>query len=163
MSGEYLGLWIALIVVAGGLSAWVLMLHSRLQFLRGRYSSLVAGFDPGNLESITAQAIDMVRQSNMALVELRESTVVIDKRLHGVFHGFGLVRFNAYNDVGGEQSFALALLNRSGDGLVISALNGRAETRLYAKFVEKTKSVYNLSDEEDQAIAQAMIRIRQLP
>ncbi len=155
-------LWIAVAVVAVGAAVGLLVLSSRLRAVRAQYAALTKGVDSGNLESLTTHAIDLVRQNAVTVAELRESVSIIERRLSGVFHGFGLVRFNAFQDVGGEQSFALALLNRTGDGLVISALHGRAETRIYAKIVEKAKSVYSLSDEEEQAVAQAVTRIRQM-
>ncbi len=68
----------------------------------------------------------------------------------------GLVRFNPFADAGGDQSFALALLNREASGIVISSLYGREINRIYAKSIEKGESKYQLSDEERQAIEQAM-------
>ena len=47
--------------------------------------------------------------------------------------GVGLVRFNPFDDTGGDQSFALALLNKKNDGVVLSSLHGRSGTRIYAK------------------------------
>jgi hypothetical protein len=70
----------------------------------------------------------------------------------------GVVRFNAFHDVGSDLSFALALLNQRGDGVVISSLYGREECRSYAKPVQGGVSSYNLSQEEKEAIRQAMSR-----
>lgn len=68
----------------------------------------------------------------------------------------GLVRFDAFEDMGGRLSFCAALLDIDGSGLVITSINGRAETRMYAKPVERGISKYHLSDEEQAAIRQAM-------
>lgn len=68
----------------------------------------------------------------------------------------GLIRFNPFSDAGGDQSFALALLNRESSGVVISSLYGREMSRMYAKPVEKGASRYQLSEEERQAIEQAV-------
>ena len=67
----------------------------------------------------------------------------------------GLVRFNPFDDTGGDQSFALALLDGRGDGVVISSLHGRTGTRFYAKPVKAGTSTLSLSDEEVQALKQA--------
>jgi hypothetical protein len=67
----------------------------------------------------------------------------------------GLVRFNAFEGLGGEQSFAVALLDDEGSGVVLSSLQGRGESRLYAKPVEKWDSTYTLSVEEKEAIGRA--------
>lgn len=66
-----------------------------------------------------------------------------------------LVRFNAFENMGGDLSFALALLNQEGDGVVISSINGREESRVYAKPITSSQSSYHLSDEEKQVVKKA--------
>lgn len=68
----------------------------------------------------------------------------------------GLVRFNPFQDTGGDQSFALALLDKRGDGIIMSSLHSRTGTRFYAKPVKGGASQLSLSDEEAQALQQAM-------
>ncbi|HEY8552820.1 MAG TPA: DUF4446 family protein [Thermaerobacter sp.] len=67
-----------------------------------------------------------------------------------------VVRFNAFPNTGGEQSFALALLDAKGNGAVITTLAGREESRTYAKPITAGSSPYLLSDEEREAIRRAM-------
>lgn len=78
------------------------------------------------------------------------------ERLGGAVQRIGLVRYDAFEDMGGRLSFSAALLNASGDGMVITSINGRADTRCYAKPVASAASVHNLSDEEAEAIRLAM-------
>ena len=68
----------------------------------------------------------------------------------------GLLRYDAFEDVGGRLSFSCALLDEHGNGVVLTSINGRQETRVYAKPVTAGTSSYNLSSEEDEAIRQAM-------
>jgi hypothetical protein len=68
----------------------------------------------------------------------------------------GVVRFNPFQDSGGDQSFAIALLDQGGTGLIISSLHGRTETRIFAKQVTDGRSKHALSDEEQQAIREAL-------
>jgi hypothetical protein len=68
----------------------------------------------------------------------------------------GLVRYDAFEDMGGHLSFSAALLDGSGNGLVITSINGRQDTRCYAKPVEAWNSRHNLSEEEEQAIRLAL-------
>lgn len=72
----------------------------------------------------------------------------------------GLVRFDAFEDMGGQQSFAAALLDADGSGIVLSSINGRAETRIYAKPIERGGSAYNLSQEELEAVRRALGAVR---
>jgi hypothetical protein len=66
-----------------------------------------------------------------------------------------VVRYDAFGDMGGRLSFSAALLDDQGDGLVISSINGRSETRTYAKALVGLRSEQNLSPEEAQAIEAA--------
>ena len=67
-----------------------------------------------------------------------------------------LIRYDAFEDVGGQLSFSAALLDEHGSGLVLTSINGRQETRVYAKPVAEGASTYNLSLEEEEAIRRAM-------
>ena len=69
--------------------------------------------------------------------------------------GIGLVRFRAFQDTGGDQSFALALADAEGNGVVVSALYGRDKTRIYAKPVEGWQSSKALAEEEERALTKA--------
>ena len=68
----------------------------------------------------------------------------------------GVVRFDAFEDMGGRLSFSAALLDGHGDGVVITSINGRQDTRTYAKRVRNGTSSRNLSDEERNAIRMAL-------
>ncbi|MBV9871258.1 MAG: DUF4446 family protein [Frankiaceae bacterium] len=69
-----------------------------------------------------------------------------------------VVRYDAFGDMGGRMSFTAALLDDSGDGLVITSINGRTEARAYAKGVKQGTSDQSLSPEESEAIALALGR-----
>jgi hypothetical protein len=68
----------------------------------------------------------------------------------------GLVRFSPFHDTGSDQSFALALLDGRKDGVVITALHSRTDSRLYAKPVERGSSSYSLTAEERDAMNRAL-------
>lgn len=67
----------------------------------------------------------------------------------------GVVRFNPYHDTGGDYSFAVALLDAGGDGVLLTGLYHRDRCRVYAKPVRAWDSPHTLTDEERQAIGQA--------
>lgn len=71
-----------------------------------------------------------------------------------------VVRYDAFPDMGGRLSFSAALLDDAGDGLVLTSINGRSETRTYAKGVKAGASEHQLSPEEEQAIAYATRAVR---
>jgi hypothetical protein len=74
----------------------------------------------------------------------------------GSVRHIGVVRFDAFEDMGGRLSFSAALLDGNGDGVVITSINGRQDTRCYAKRVTNASSLHNLTDEERQAIREAL-------
>ena len=106
----------------------------------------------GGSEVTLDDAEDVVRQ--LADVSKRVGDLEIVARL-AVQH-VGLVRFDAFEDMGGHLSFATALLDADGDGFVLTSINGRQETRIYAKPIERGSSRYHLSDEEQEAIRRAI-------
>jgi len=79
-----------------------------------------------------------------------------DSKLH--IHKVGLIRYNPFSNVGGDQSFSLALLDDNNTGVVITSLYADGGNRVYGKKVENGKSEYTLSEEEQKAIANAISR-----
>ena len=68
-----------------------------------------------------------------------------------------IVRYDALNEMTGQLSFSIALLNSGGDGVVLSSINGRSETRTYAKVVLGGAGTQPLSPEEEQAVRSARL------
>jgi hypothetical protein len=68
-----------------------------------------------------------------------------------------VVRYDALEEMAGQLSFSVALLNAHGDGVVFTSINGRTETRTYAKVVADGKGVHQLSPEEEQAVRSAQL------
>lgn len=76
--------------------------------------------------------------------------------IEGSVRNVALLRYDAFEDVGGRLSFSCALLDDQGNGVVLTSINGRQETRVYAKPVTQGTSSYNLSLEEEEAIRRAL-------
>jgi hypothetical protein len=100
-----------------------------------------------------AQRIERLEQAVRALNATdKKQQVLVDGSVRHV----ALLRFDAFEDVGGRLSFSCALLDDHGSGVVLTSINGRQETRVYAKPITDGDSTYNLSTEEAEAIRQAM-------
>jgi hypothetical protein len=82
-------------------------------------------------------------------------------QLRGAVQHVSVIRFDAFEDMGGRLSFSAALLDAKGDGVVITSINGRQDTRCYAKPVRGGTSPHNLSEEEEVAIREALSGTRQ--
>jgi uncharacterized protein YlxW (UPF0749 family) len=92
----------------------------------------------------------------VAARQLAEEQQRITDQMEASVQRVGLVRYDAFEDMGGHLSFSAALLDANGNGLVITSINGRQDTRCYAKPVESWSSRHNLSEEEEQAIRLAL-------
>ena len=146
---------LTILVIVG--VVWVLDLHSRLRRLRNQYDELFAGDveESANLTVALGNLASRLSETNKRTERLVTRTEQIDAALVHTVQGMGLVRFRAFQDTGGDQSFSLALTDGEGNGVVISALYGRGATRIYAKPVQAWLSPKPLSEEEEQALAEA--------
>ena len=100
------------------------------------------------------RASRVVRECNELIQGAVGSRGTVDPR---ALRDVAIVRYDALHEMSGQLSFSLALLNAVGDGVVLSSINGRAETRTYAKSVHACKGVQELSPEEAQAVHSARL------
>lgn len=121
-----------------------------------RLDRLTRGADERSLEAVLDAHLDSVARASREMDELRARSDLIDAGLRRSFQRVGLVRYNPFGDTGGNQSFALALLDGNADGIVVSSLHARAGTRVYAKALTGGRSDAQLSDEETEAVRQAV-------
>ncbi len=148
---------IGLIVVVLALVLAVVGLIRRARTLGRRLASLTQGSDAASLEDVLGGHMERVRQAVNDVNTVAARTAMVERDLQGAFGRVGLVRFNPFEgDTGGNQSFAVALLDGRGDGFVLSSLHARAVTRMYAKAIVKGSSEVALSDEESAAVRQAL-------
>lgn len=81
---------------------------------------------------------------------------IMDHDMKKCIQKMGMVRYNAFRDVGSDLSFSLALLDENNDGVVLNGIYAREMSNIYAKPIKNGKSTYTVSEEEQQAIEQAM-------
>jgi hypothetical protein len=151
--GAYM--WLILLLLTLALAGWLIVLHRRVTHLRRTYSALLTGTDGRDLGELLSMYVEQMSLAASKADELSKSSDRMERRIKNSIRRLGLVRFNAFEGIGGEQSFAVALLDEEGDGVVISSLQGRGENRLYAKPVKNWDSSYTLSVEEKEALTQA--------
>ncbi|MDK2928012.1 MAG: hypothetical protein PWR31_1703 [Bacillota bacterium] len=133
----------------------VVLLWLRVGVLTRRYRAFMAGNAAASLEDLLNETLSRAREQNEALRDLRFALRELETAQQRAVQHVGIVRFNAFPDTGSDLSFAVAILDGHGDGVVLSSLFGRDESRVYAKPVQAGKSTYHLTAEEEQAIATA--------
>jgi hypothetical protein len=124
----------------------------RIALLSLRLDALTQGVEGVDLEEVLDTHLETVVRVARELDEVQARTAILEgnARLH--FSRLGLVRFNPFDDTGGNQSFALAMLDTNNDGFVVTSLHSRTGTRLYAKAVFGGEAESSVGEEEAKAI-----------
>lgn len=143
--------WLALVVLV---ALWW-QARRRLIRLETRQRRLFDGADVITLDAALDRHLDRVQAALEATRGLEEEVLALQSASQRAVQHVGVVRFNPFFDTGGDQSFALALADARGNGVVICNLHGRGESRLYAKPLEAWRSAYALSEEEELAVNKA--------
>jgi hypothetical protein len=124
--------------------------------LRADYAALVSGSGALTAEQRFAQVLERVAHQGALAEDVRVRLSALETVAPGDLRRMGLIQFQAFEDVGGGQSSALALLDSAGSGVVITALHARVGTRIYVKRVVEGQGEGNLGAEEMEAIAAAL-------
>jgi hypothetical protein len=153
--------WIAVIIIAGLLCIWNMILSARLSRLR-RALKRIGRAGHLNLEDAIAQLSQRLERLHLESSQSFTRIEQLESRMHDMYSRTGLIRFYAFDEKIGNPSFSLAILNDNRDGIVLTGLNSRDYSYLYAKPVEKGSSSIKLSPEEQEAINQCYEREPQM-
>lgn len=135
---------------------WNIILQVRTGRLKKKLNEIFAGNKAKDLEEVILHQAKNMKVLDKDIQELYNISNHINNLALRSIHKVGIIRFNPFKDVGGNQSFAIALLNGKDCGIVISSLYTREGTRIYSKDVKNGVSdKYPLTDEEEQAIKMA--------
>ncbi len=152
--------WIAIVLslIVVGLAVALIRLSAIVRKNQEIWNELLGETTTGNLELILKDHLSerLVLQSNLELA--KQQIARLEERMATAKRHVGLVRYDAYPDVGGAQSFALAVYDDHGNGAVINGLVGRLDCRVYCKPLVGGKSDRSLSIEETRAIEDAVSR-----
>lgn len=120
--------------------------------LRTKYNRFMNGLSDRNMEELLEKCIESVDAVNSRNRDIELKINEIERNLLQCIQKVGIVRFNAFDNVGSDLSFSIALLDNNDAGIVISGIYARDSSSTYAKPVSSGKSKYTLSAEEIQAI-----------
>lgn len=129
-----------------------------LSYMKKRYRKMMNGVDGDNLERLLMGHIDEVRHVVEENQRLNTENRRMDELLNMAVTRVGMVRFRAFEDMGSDLSYAVALLDAHNNGVVLSSIFGREDSRSYAKPIEDGKSSYPMTQEEEQALKEAMAK-----
>jgi hypothetical protein len=119
-------------------------------------SARLDALDPEERAVVEPAAVIGHQFAAAAVRELGAEDLRLGDRLSRSVQRVGLIRYDAFEDMGGRLSFSCAMLDEHGTGVVVTSINGRQDTRVYAKPVVNGSSDHNLSEEEEDAIREAL-------
>ncbi len=149
---------IVLILIVLLLFVWVGLISYQLGIIRRQQWILNRGIKNKNIYEVLTSHISRVDDIEKWISDISTEQDRHRNHLARTMQYVGLVRYNAFDDVGGDLSFGLALLDEAGNGVLLSTICGRQETRTYAKDIKGGKAAVSLTDEEKQAIDRALSR-----
>lgn len=141
------------------LGVFSLVLLVAVLWLAYRIDVLTKGGDGKSLESTISALSDRIQKLERHAGAATEGLKNHEERIQRAVSGVSVKRFDPFQNAGGQQSFASALLSEQGDGVVISGIHSRDGVRVYAKEVKKFASERELSEEEAGAIADTKAKL----
>lgn len=150
------------LIIAGVIIiVWNIILTTLYINQRNGFKKITKNGKSTSLMDLLTEVLDNENKARKNLVDLENKVEDLIFNSKFYIQKIGLVRFNPFNDTGGDQSFILALVDENDSGVVISGLHTRNGTRWYAKEVSNGKGVeYELSNDESKAIKRATKRIK---
>ncbi len=150
---------IALSVIVIILLITVLVLLKSISSIEKRYRKLMRGVNNKNLEELIVTYLDKVDEVKDDSQKVKEAYNDLDKRIKGCIQKTSIIRYRAFEDVGSDLSFSIALLDEGNNGVILTGIYGRHESTTYAKPIDKGISRYDLSEEEEQVLQEAINNI----
>ena len=128
----------------------------RLSRLERKYKTFMKGSDAQSLEKIFVRKFAQIDKLYEAKEDHEHDILFIKKNLEKMFSKYGVEKYDAFDDVGGKLSYALALLDKDNTGLILNAVHSRDNCFLYLKEIVKGESYVMLSQEEVEALRKAV-------
>ena len=157
MSASTIAIVVAAVAVAVALAGLVLavVLAVRLRRLRSAQQVLLGG-EQGDLVDFAVSLQARIDDLHRAVDEVAAGLGRVDRRVDGSVAKTAVVRYDAFEGLGGQQSASLALLDSARTGIVVSAIQGRDHARIYVKELDRGRAPIALSPEETEAVERAM-------
>ena len=124
--------------------------------LKNRYEKMMSGKDGKSLEDNLIFRLEQIDELIEANAANERNIDTIFRKMKFDFQKYSLVKYDAFEEMGGKLSFSLAMLNEKNDGYIINAVHSRGGCYTYVKEIIDGNSIIALAEEEEQALKQAM-------
>jgi len=128
----------------------------KLRGLKRKYKLFMSGKDAESLEPLLLKRFEEIESLNLANTKNTQQIAEIFSRLQFVYQKVGIVKYDAFNEMGGRLSFSLAMLDDRNNGYVINSMHSREGCYTYIKEIINGQSYIGLGDEEKKALNQAL-------
>lgn len=128
----------------------------KMKKLYRRYDVFMRGKDAETLEKVIMKQAEDILELKLQDRANKDSIRAANKNSRASFQKFGIVKYNAFKGMGGNLSFALALLDYTNSGFVINSVHSREGCFLYLKAIERGETDIELGAEEREALEQAL-------
>ena len=147
---------ILLLIIVIILIGTMISCSMRVKRLERKYKMFMKGGDAQSLEKTFVRKFAQIDRLYEAKEDHEQSINSIIKNFRLIFSKYGVEKYDAFDDVGGKLSFALALLDKENTGLILNAVHSRDNCFLYLKEIVKGESYVMLSQEEVEALRKAV-------
>lgn len=151
------------VVVVGVIALVALILSAALAWRTGRmkrqYAVLSAADGRSSFVEVVARKAEEVEALREDVERLADELRSTQRELHMALRHVGVVRYDAFGDMGGRMSFSVAMVDDHGNGFVLTSVHARSESRSYVKQLRGGMAEVNLSPEESSAVADAVASI----
>ena len=150
--------WIGMvtIVLVIAVLVYCVILHIRLGSLKKKYDFFMQGDNGASLERKLSVEVSEIRDAAKGLESLVTEQAAIRNTQSNTIQKIGFIKYNAFENIGNDLSFALTLLDGNNNGICISSIYGRNESRIFSKPIVKGKSLVSLSQEELESLNEAL-------
>jgi len=144
------------IYIVIGFGVWLLILSSLTIWIILFFKKLSSKVGVNDLISVLKKVFEQESLNSKSVKGLKNEILRIDNDMLSHIQSMGLVKFNPFEEMGGDHSFSLALIDGKMSGFVLTGLHTRERTRIYIKRIRNSKSEHELSKEEEKALRLAI-------
>ncbi|WP_160680318.1 DUF4446 family protein [Clostridium sp. C8-1-8] len=137
----------------------IIVLFNSLGKVEKKYRRMMRGVNNKNLEELVSSYLDKIDEANKNSQAALDNCATIEEKMKGCVQKISMVRYKAFEDVGSDLSFSVAILDDNNDGVILTGIYSRNDSTTYAKPIDKGISRYDLSEEEITVLNQAINKV----
>ena len=158
----------AVVIIALGVTTLLLMIMTVICIMQTsrlyrRYDYFMRGKDAETLEDVIMDQIEEIRNLKAEDRAAKDSIRTLNRNFRASFQKFGMVKYNAFQGMGGNLSFVFAMLDYTNTGFVLNCIHSREGCYIYMKEVDRGQTDVVLGNEEQEALEQALGYVEKKP